>query len=285
LGVNGFGDGIVNALVGLANPYGNGAASSVLPIVAQLQISLGLPASGSGLVSSAKILANDEVSFPLLSSNLSPFIGTSALAQDPLGQVFVAQALTNQGQAVATNLLTGYSFSGYEPNNTAFACSATPASCQVDLLPTLPVSATGALTPQVMTIVPTCQSYSAETTTYRGTLSVQVPLSGGGTVTLIGTFAFAPDPPSSAASGTQTISNCYLVILGTDPDVTTGCTSGSYTSATRAFQLSTTSGDATLTFSGTATQTAASANVTTSNYVNLHDAPGSGTFTGVALTP
>jgi hypothetical protein len=98
---DGLGDGNFHAVVGLANPYGNGAAPSVLSTVAKLQILLSGPTSSSVLASSAKTLANDEVSFPLLSNNLSPFIGTSALAQDPLGQLFVAQALTNQGQSIA----------------------------------------------------------------------------------------------------------------------------------------------------------------------------------------
>ena len=278
------GDGIVRGLVGLANPYGNGAAPSVLPTIAQLQISLGSPTSGLGLVSSAKVLWNDAVSFPLLSGNLSPFIGTSAFAQDSsLGELFVAQALTNQGQSVAANLLTGYSFSGYEGyqgNGPAFACSATPANCPANLLPALPVSTTGTLVPQVMTFVPSCEPFSTGTTTYCGTFSVQQLFSGGGSETLLGTFAFVPDAPS-ATSATQTISNCYMSTLGTFPLGGGASCTGSYDSATGTFQVSTTSG-ATLTVSGTATSASASGNVT---YLNPGSPTGSGTFTGVALSP
>ncbi len=278
-------------IVGLANPYGSTPSPSGLSTVATVSGQVTVLTDGQlGFTVTNSPGDTDSVNFPLLAGNLNPFVATSALALDLQGNLYVAHALTSQGQSIAPNFLNGYSFSGYAGflskfQYEGFACSSTPASCSVDLLPTLAVSANGVPTPQVMTIVPTCQPYSTGTTTYCGTLTVQLPFSGGGTETLLGTFAFAPDPPSSATSGTQTISNCYLVILGTDPLVTNGCSSGSFTTASGAFQLSTSSDDATITISGTAGTTAVSANVTISNFDNLNEAPGSGTFTGVAVTP
>lgn len=70
----------------------------------------------------------------------SPYIGTNGIAEDATGNAYVATLLTNFG--VAGNLERA--FYGFQLTGVPVACSSTPLTCPVDLLPAAPAQPTPA---------------------------------------------------------------------------------------------------------------------------------------------
>ena len=272
-------------VVGLANGYGATTAPASLPtaLVCGSQLLTG-PYSFSCTVSYDTV-----TSFPSLAGGLSPFIGTAGLAVDSTGQLYEAIALTDDGQTIAPSLLDGFSFLGFlgtSPN--PFACSNDPATCPVNLLPSVPVSSNANAGPYQLAISSNCQQQPGSVASFCGTFSVTWTSQPGSNSTVIvngliwlSTLATA-STVGPGGVGTAGLSGCEITILGSPGPESVLCDSGSYSTVTGSVGISVFGGR--ISFSGVISDNSVSGTTSGSGYIGT-TGTGSGTFSAYALNP
>jgi hypothetical protein len=275
-------------IVGLANAYGATAAPTTLPTA--LRCGAQLNAAQNNYYCFP--IYNTVRSFPSLAGNLSPFIATPGLAVDTAGQLYEAAALTNQGQTVDPSLLKGYQFFGFQPDSSAaFSCSDTPATCPVDLLPSVPVALDGSVAPYLMTISRNCQAQNSGAGTYCGTFKVIWANQNGsqGTTSLDGMFWFTTQATAGSVGtggmGSAGLLACQITVLGSPGPTTVGCDDGSFSTVAGSVSLGAFGGR--LNFTGAISGSSVSGTITALGYGagNLGgNAAGSGSFTGTAAS-
>ncbi|HXP39206.1 MAG TPA: hypothetical protein VN833_03000, partial [Candidatus Acidoferrales bacterium] len=277
--VNGY------TIFGLANAYGQAAAPSALPIA------IACPGELFPVVNPSYFYQyfcdapiTNAVSFPALAGGLNPFISTAGLAVDAANRIYEAVGLTNQGQPITPSLLDGYSFFGFQAYSPAsFGCSVTPATCPVNLLPSLPISTSGASGPYLLAMSANCQQMPGSTATYCGTFKVTWTNQSGSstTVSLDGQFSISTVSISQSVGepGTGNLL-CQITILGGPLAPTTVyCDSTSYYTAAGALFVRALDGQINL--NGTIANGAISGTTTGTRYLNT-TGTGTGAFAGTA---